>query len=46
MKRIKSEGKTEISPLDELKKLKELLDIGAITPQEYEEKKRKLLRKI
>ncbi|MCS7374126.1 MAG: PH domain-containing protein [archaeon GB-1845-036] len=46
MKKIKSEGKAEISPLDELKKLKELLDIGAITPQEYEEKKRKLLRKI
>ena len=34
------------TPLEELKKLKELLDMGAITQQEYEEKKRKILGKI
>ncbi|MEM3026932.1 MAG: SHOCT domain-containing protein [Thermoproteota archaeon] len=32
--------------LEELKKLKELLDIGAITQEEYEEKKKKILEKI
>lgn len=31
------------SPADEIKKYKELLDMGAITPEEYEEKKKKLL---
>jgi hypothetical protein len=34
------------TPLEELKKLKELLDIGAITQEEYEDKKKKLLQKI
>ncbi|MDH5687856.1 MAG: SHOCT domain-containing protein [Candidatus Bathyarchaeota archaeon] len=34
------------TPLEELKKLKDLLDMGAITQQEYEEKKRKILEKI
>jgi hypothetical protein len=32
--------------LDALKKLKELLDMGAITQQEYEEKKQKILEKL
>ena len=31
---------------DELKKYKELLDLGAITQEEYEESKRKILSKI
>jgi len=35
-----------LSPVDELKKLKELLDMGAITQQEYEEKKKRLLERI
>lgn len=34
------------TPLEELKKLKELLDMGAITQDEYEEKKKKILEKI
>ncbi len=34
------------SPLEELKRLKELLDIGAITQEEYEEKKKRILEKI
>ena len=34
------------SPLDELKKLKELLDMGAITEQEYEEAKKRILSKL
>jgi len=34
------------TPLEELKKLKELLDMGAITKEEYEEKKRKILERI
>lgn len=34
------------SPTDELKKLKELLDMGAITKKEYEAKKKDLLEKI
>ena len=32
--------------LDELKKLKELLDMGGITQEEYEEKKKTLLEKV
>jgi len=35
-----------ISPLDELRKLKELLDAGAITKEEFEEKKKRLLEKV
>lgn len=35
--------KQEVSPADEIKKYKELLDIGAITQEEFEEKKRYLL---
>lgn len=46
MKRAKAGGTAKPTPLDELRKLKELLDLGAITKQEYEEKKRKLLEKI
>lgn len=34
------------TPLEELKKLKELLDMGAITQEEYEEKKKKILEKV
>jgi hypothetical protein len=34
------------TPLEELKKLKELLDMGAITPEEYEEKKKKILERV
>jgi hypothetical protein len=34
------------SPLEELKKLKELLDMGAITHKEYEEKKKRILEKV
>ena len=32
------------SPADELKKYKELLDMGAISEEEYNEKKRQLLK--
>ncbi|MBN2152045.1 MAG: SHOCT domain-containing protein [Candidatus Lokiarchaeota archaeon] len=32
-----------VDPLDQLRKLKELLDMGAITDEEYKEKKTKLL---
>jgi len=34
------------TPLEELKKLKELLDMGAITQEEYDEKKKKILEKL
>lgn len=34
------------TPLDELKKLKELLDLGVITKEEFEEKKKKILEKL
>lgn len=40
----KSEPTSEA--MDQLKKLKELLDMGAITEVEYEEKRKKLLSKI
>ena len=51
MKRVKeakakSLATAEHIHLDELKKLKELLDMGAITQKEYEEKKKKILEKI
>lgn len=44
----KSKDFTEstVDPLEQLKKLKELLDIGAISEEEYQEKKQILLRKI
>ncbi|WP_069592613.1 zinc-ribbon domain-containing protein [Methanosphaera sp. WGK6] len=38
--------KTEDGPLDKLKKSKELLDMGAISPDEYEMIKEKLLKEI
>ena len=34
------------SPLDQIKKLKELLDTGALSREEYEEKKKKLMESI
>jgi hypothetical protein len=37
---------TDADPLDQLKKLKELLDIGAITEAEFDQKKAKLLSMI
>ncbi len=40
---LRSSNKTGTSPADELKKYKELLDMGAITPEEYEKKKKELL---
>jgi uncharacterized membrane protein len=44
---VQTEKETGASmELEELKKLKELLDIGAITQQEYEDKKKKILENI
>jgi membrane protease subunit (stomatin/prohibitin family) len=37
---------TASSPMDKLKKLKELYDLGALTQSEYDEKKSKLLEAI
>lgn len=34
---------SHLAPLDELKKLKELLDLGAITQEEFDQKKKQLL---
>lgn len=34
------------SPIEEIKKLKELLDLGAINEREYEEKKQELLARV
>ena len=44
--RAMPQGAPASTPLDELRKLKELLDLGAITKEEYEEKKRILLGKM
>lgn len=42
--RLEKHGKTEaISPMDEIKKAKELLDAGAITEEEFENIKKKYL---
>jgi membrane protease subunit (stomatin/prohibitin family) len=41
-----AQGGTKESPADRIKKLKELFDIGAISKEEYEEKKKKLLQEI
>ena len=38
--------KKEEDPLEQLKKLKELYDMGVISPEEYEEKRKKLLEQI
>jgi len=40
------QGQNTISPMDKLKKLKELLDIGAISQDEYDAKKEKLMGEI
>jgi len=41
------EKKGDLSPaFDELKQLKQLLDMGAITQEEYDQKKKKILEKI
>ena len=37
------EHNSEVSVVDEIKKYKELLDMGAITQEEYEKKKKELL---
>lgn len=42
-RREKYEKLAEISPMDEIKKAKELLDSGAITEQEYEDTKKRYL---
>jgi len=39
----KTDSSSPASTADELKKFKELLDTGAITQEEYDEKKKKLL---
>lgn len=36
----------KVELMDELKKLKELLDIGAITQSEFDEKKEKIMKKL
>jgi membrane protease subunit (stomatin/prohibitin family) len=40
------QGQQSVSPMDKLKKLKELLDIGALSQEEYDNKRKKLLEKI
>ena len=37
------QGQQALSPMDKLKKLKELLDMGALSEEEYDKKKEKLL---
>ena len=37
---------SKVDILEQIKKLRELLDIGAISEEEYQEKKQKLLDKI
>ena len=39
-------GSNSESAMDKLKKLKELLDIEAITQEEFEEKKKELMNKM
>jgi hypothetical protein len=41
--RLEKQGNTTISPMDEIKKAKELLDAGAITEEEFENIKKKYL---
>lgn len=45
-KETNKEPLQDVNPLDQLKKLKELLEIGAITEKEFDEKKIKLLGEI
>ena len=40
------QGQQTASPMDKLKKLKELLDMGALSQEEYDKKKEKLLGEI
>ena len=40
------QGQQSTSPMDKLKKLKELLDMGALSQEEYDKKKEKLLGEI
>ena len=40
------QGQQSASPMDKLKKLKELLDMGALSQEEYDKKKEKLLGEI
>jgi len=40
------QGKQSTGPMDKLKKLKELLDMGALSQEEYDKKKEKLLEEI
>jgi len=40
------QGQQSASPMDKLKKLKELLDMGALSSEEYDKKKEKLLGEI
>lgn len=42
-KKIKKDSNNAISPTDEIKKYKELLDMGAISEEEFNEKKKELL---
>ena len=44
LKENSKESKSSDSNLDEIKKLKELLDMGAITKEEFEKKKKELLK--
>ena len=39
----KNKTSSEEDNLDKIRKLKELLDMGAITPEEFDEKKKQLL---
>ena len=40
------QGQQASSPMDKLKKLKELLDMGALSQEEYDKKKEKLMGEI
>ena len=44
LKENNKDSKSSNSNLDEIKKLKELLDMGAITKEEFEKKKKELLK--
>lgn len=43
-KKITNESTSSISVADEIKKFKELLDMGAITQEEFDTKKKELLK--
>ncbi len=44
--KVKTSSSAALLPMDELKKLKELLDMGAITQEEFEQKKKSIMAKI